>query len=147
MTGKVASLRKSVRIGIHTLNQAGRVRHGSSTSSRVRKGGIGVVWKVCCGVVLVGSHCTFGERHGKCRAYSSIGLTGRREGVLAFLLVVLTSSCSRQAPVHDRSRTNTARSRKTKGRARERCRIDGRHPDASFVDFEKVCDERVEVDV
>jgi hypothetical protein len=35
----------------------------------------------------------------------------------------------------------------TEAWAGERGGVDGRHPDAGFVDFEEVCDEGVEVDV
>jgi len=47
----------------------------------------------------------------------------------------------------NRARTDAAGSLETERRAGEGSRVNGGHPDSRLVDFEEICNERVEVDV
>lgn len=88
------------------------------------------------------------ERWGKrsLEAASSRSRTG--EAGLLFLLVLSSLGGRSSTSAHaDSSRSNTARSLQTHGRAGEGSRVDGRHPDSGLVDLEEVGDKRIEVDV
>lgn len=139
----LSALWETARVGIHPWHHAGRVWH-APWAGNVPESTVGVVSVAGCRIGCSGNGRTvrgIWARKGG-RRTTSPSLVGCGKGCRGLLLDI-RAALSRGSPTTSPNGTGTNATRRlqTKRRAGERCRVDGRHPDARLVDLEEVRDE------
>ena len=130
----------------HTRNVACRRNADVSRSSSEGRVAIGISGGLeSCRWHLLLSIKSRGEWLGKPSLIAPT--TGRGEAIGGLLWRRRTPLTLRWSAHAHCTGTNATRGLKTKGWAGEGGRVDSGHPDTSLIDFEEICDERIEVDV
>lgn len=139
----LSALWEAARVGIHPWHHTGRVWHGP-WASNVPECSVGVVSVAGCRIGRSGNGRAvrgIWARKGR-RRTTSPSLAGCGKGCRGLLLGI-RAAFSRGSPTTSPNGTGTNATRRlqTKRRAGERCRVNGRHPDARLVDLEEISDE------